>query len=156
MRARHLAAARLDADLTEAMLAVRGILGEMGRLAERCLSTEGARRSIADAAFALYLGTAASADDAEMKLRLLGILVDGQREGQPSPDVIRAGMALEEALGADLWPGAPEVPPWSAAGRPPDRVLAGTGAADAARPNAPASIGAAPVARRRSTHEVRP
>ena len=98
---RDLAALRLDAGFEGALQTAKVLLRDMGDLASRGLSTQCAWRSLADVAFALCLGTASSADDADLRIRLLGILHDGQREGDPSREVIRAGMALE----LDRWGG---------------------------------------------------
>ena len=99
---RHLEASRLDADLDLALRLARSGISEMGDQARRGRSTEGARRALADLAFALCLNADASADDADLRLGLLDILLDSQREGEPSRDVIRAGVALERAR----WGGA--------------------------------------------------
>ena len=98
----HHEASRLDADLDLALRVVgRGIL-DMRDRARRGWSTEGARRALGDLAFALCLNADASADDADLRVALLGILLDSQREGEPSRDVIRTGIALERAR----WGGA--------------------------------------------------
>lgn len=100
-RRRNMAAWRLDAGFEGTLQLAKTLLRDMGDGARRGLSTEDARRALADLAFALCLGTAASADDADLRIGLLGILHDGQREGDPSREVIRTGMALER----DQWSG---------------------------------------------------
>lgn len=93
----HLAASRLADDWKGATRAMGLLLAEMRELTRRGLSTEGVRRSLADAAFALCLGDGASADDADLWVGLLAILLDAQSEGEPSRAVIRAGMDAERA-----------------------------------------------------------
>lgn len=94
-RRRHLAASRLDADFDLTLRVVGHLVDEMRELARRGSSTDGVRRSLADAAFAVCLGTTGSGEDADLRIELLGIIHDAQREGEPSRAVIRAGMALE-------------------------------------------------------------
>lgn len=101
-KSRNLAAWRLDVGFDGTLQLARVLLRDMGDVARRGLPTQGARRSLADVAFALILGTAASADDADLRVRLLGILHDSQPDGDPSREVIRAGMALER----NRWGGA--------------------------------------------------
>ncbi len=101
-KVRNLAAWRLHAGFERALQLAGVLLRDMGDSASRGLSTQGARRALADVAFALCLGTATSADDADLRNKLLGILHDSQPEGDPSREVIRAGMALER----EGWGGA--------------------------------------------------
>ena len=101
-RRRHRVAWRLDVGFDGTLQLARVLLRDMGDVARRGLSTQDARRSLADVAFALSLGTAASADDADLRIRLLSILHDSQPDGDPSREVIQAGMALER----DRWGGA--------------------------------------------------
>ena len=92
---RDRAARRLDASLDEALHVTGLLLGDLRRLSRTGACTEGSRRSLGDVGFALCLGTAASIDDADPRVALLGILHDTQRDDDPSGRVIATGIDLE-------------------------------------------------------------
>lgn len=100
---RRISAARwLDACPDNALHATGLLLADMRDRAGRGSSVEGVRRCLGDIAFSLCLGTAASVDDADLRIALSGILLDSQGAGDPARHVIRTGIELERVR----WGGA--------------------------------------------------
>ena len=92
---RHHAALWLDAGLGNALHVTGLLLADMRDRARRGWSIEGVRRCLGDVAFSLCLGTAASVDDADLRIALSGILLDSLRADDPSRHVIRTGIDIE-------------------------------------------------------------